>query len=342
MAFQKVEFEFPHEEAERPDRIKVEPSSAVEITLPGRTPAKRAKAQEVEVEVDDDDDYEVEVVDDTPPADRNRKASEPPEDVTEEELQDYSEKVRKRIQHFSKGYHDERRAKEQAIRERVEAEQFAQRIMEENNRLKGDAASTRSALVEQAKKANLAEVEEAKRAYREAYDSGDSEAVLQAQEKLTAAKLRESKLADYKETPLQQNTAPVRTEANNTPSAVQVDPRAESWRQDNPWFGSDDEMTSLAMGLHNSLVKSGVNPNSDDYYQQIDAGMRRRFPERFGDVEEDSRPRKRRPNVVAPATRSTSPTKIRLTQTQVTLAKRLGLKPEQYAQQLLIDRSKQQ
>ncbi|MEK9895852.1 MAG: hypothetical protein VW518_05425, partial [Burkholderiaceae bacterium] len=118
-------------------------------------------------------------------------------------LQDYSEKVRKRIQHFSKGYHDERRAKEQAIRERVEAEQFAQRIMEENNRLKGDAASTRSALVEQAKKANLAEVEEAKRAYREAYDSGDSEAVLQAQEKLTAAKLRESKLADYKETPLQ-------------------------------------------------------------------------------------------------------------------------------------------
>ena len=334
MAFQKVEFEFPDDEDD--NKMAIEESSAVEIDISGKKTADDFRADAApksEGEVDtDDDDFEVEVVDDTPEDDRGRKASEPPTDVTDEELEDYSDKVRKRIQHFSKGYHDERRAKEEALRERQELERVTQQLMEENKKLKGNVNKNQTALLEQAKKNAAIETEGAKRAYKEAYESGDSDAVLEAQEKLTNAKIKSDRLANFKLPALQEDETPVKVETEQFAPAVQVDARAANWQKANSWFGADDEMTSLALGLHNKLVKQGVSPQSDEYYETIDSRMRQVFPDNFEDAEP-----KRKAQVVAPATRSTSPKKVTLTRTQVQIARKLGLTPEQYAKQVAID-----
>jgi hypothetical protein len=339
MAFQKVEFEFPEAED---DKLEIEESGSVEIDISGKKtkedfaePAE-PKAKSESKKDTSDDDFEVEVVDDTPKADRNRKASEPPEDVTDDELEDYSDKVRKRIQHFSKGYHDERRAKEEAHRQSQELERVTQQLMEENKKLKGNVNKNQTALLEQAKKNASIESDNAKRAYKEAYESGDSDAVLDAQDKLTNAKLKSERLANFKLPPLQETETPVQKEVEQLAPAVKVDERAADWQKTNSWFGDDDEMTSLALGLHNKLVKQGVSPQSDEYYESIDTRMRQVFPDNF----EDAEPKRKKTQVVAPATRSTSPRKVTLTRTQVQIAKRLGLTPEQYAKQVAIDMRK--
>ena len=339
MAFQKVEFEFPEAED---DKLEIEESGSVEIDISGKKtkedfaePAE-PKAKSESKKDTSDDDFEVEVVDDTPKADRNRKASEPPEDVTDDELEDYSDKVRKRIQHFSKGYHDERRAKEEAHRQSQELERVTQKLMEENKKLKGNVNKNQTALLDQAKKNASIESENAKRDYKAAYESGDSDAVLDAQDKLTNAKLKSERLSNFKIPPLQETETPVQKEVEQLAPAVKVDERAADWQKTNSWFGDDDEMTSLALGLHNKLVKQGVSPQSDEYYESIDTRMRQVFPDNF----EDAEPKRKKTQVVAPATRSTSPRKVTLTRTQVQIAKRLGLTPEQYAKQVAIDMRK--
>jgi hypothetical protein len=338
MAFQKIEFEFSDDDNEK---LEIEGSGAVEIDISGKktkedftSPAGK-KDKPASVVDSDEEDYEVEIVDDTPKADRNRKPSEPPNDVTDEELEEYSDKVRKRIQHFSKGYHDERRAKEEALRERQELERLAQQLVEENKKLKGNVNKNQTALLDQAKKNAAVETEAAKRAYKEAYESGDSDAVLNAQERLTNAKLKSDRLANFKLPALQETETPVQRPVEQTAPAVQVDQRAADWQKANKWFGADDEMTSLALGLHNKLVKQGVSPQSDEYYETINSRMRQVFPDNFEEAEP-----KRKAQVVAPATRSTAPRKVTLTRTQVQIAKRLGLTPEQYARQVAIDMRK--
>ena len=338
MAFQKIEFEFSDDDNEK---LEIEGSGAVEIDISGKktkedfaSPVGK-KDKPASVVDSDEEDYEVEIVDDTPKADRNRKPSEPPNDVTDEELEEYSDKVRKRIQHFSKGYHDERRAKEEALRERQELERLAQQLVEENKKLKGNVNKNQTALLDQAKKNAAVETEAAKRAYKEAYESGDSDAVLDAQERLTNAKLKSDRLANFKLPALQETETPVQRPVEQTAPAVQVDQRAADWQKANKWFGADDEMTSLALGLHNKLVKQGVSPQSDEYYETIDSRMRQVFPDNFEEAEP-----KRKAQVVAPATRSTAPRKVTLTRTQVQIAKRLGLTPEQYARQVAIDMRK--
>jgi hypothetical protein len=338
MAFQKIEFEFSDDDNEK---LEIEGSGAVEIDISGKktkedfaSPAGK-KDKPASVVDSDEEDYEVEIVDDTPKADRNRKPSEPPNDVTDEELEEYSDKVRKRIQHFSKGYHDERRAKEEALRERQELERLAQQLVEENKKLKGNVNKNQTALLDQAKKNAAVETEAAKRAYKEAYESGDSDAVLNAQERLTNAKLKSDRLANFKLPALQERETPVQRPVEQTAPAVQVDQRAADWQKANKWFGADDEMTSLALGLHNKLVKQGVSPQSDEYYETINSRMRQVFPDNFEEAEP-----KRKAQVVAPATRSTAPRKVTLTRTQVQIAKRLGLTPEQYARQVAIDMRK--
>jgi len=344
MPFQKVEFEFPHEEEAKDRKIEIEPSSAEEVDVGGKKAKAKAEkpALVVEDEMDTDDDgYEIEVVDDTPKADRNRKPSDPPEDVTEDELEEYSEKVRKRIQHFSKGYHDERRAKEQALREREELERLSQQLVEENKKLKANVNKNQTALLEQAKRSAASELEAAKKAYKDAYEAGDSDAVLAAQDSLTNAKIKADRLNNFKLPALQETENPVKVETQIAPAPVQVDRKAEAWQEANPWFNQDIEMTSYALGLHNKLVQEGISPQSDEYYERIDTRMRQLFPENFEDEPEvQAKPKRKSNNVVAPATRSTAPKKIRLTQTQVTLAKRLGLTPEQYAKQVAEDMRK--
>ena len=331
MPFQKVEFEFPDGDDEEVNEIEVKPSSALMVDVSGKS------SPEPEVEAESDN-LEIEVVDDTPKADRGRKVSEPPEEVTDEELEDYSDKVRNRIKHFSKGYHDERRAKEQAFREREELERYAQQLVDENKGLKSSRNKNQTVLLEQAKRGTVGELEAAKREYKEAYEAGDSEAVVEAQEKLTAVKIKADRLENIRLPALQEEEGTV--EQVNTQSApVPVDERANEWAAANPWFGSDDEMTSFVLGLHNKLVKTGVSPQSDEYYETINTRMRKVFPEEFGDTEVVET-LKHRSNVVAPATRSTSSKKVKLTKTQVDLAKRLGVSLEDYAKQVAIEMRK--
>jgi len=317
MGFEKVEYTFPDEQEDK--GIEVESSSAL-------------KMGEVEQEEEKEIEVEVEVVDDTPKADRGRKASKPPEDLTDDELEDYSDKVRKRIQHFSKGYHDERRAKEASQRERQEMEAFAKTLVDENNKLKGSVEKNQAALLEQAKKNSAIEVLSAKRAYKRAYEAGDADKLLDAQDKLTTAKIKSDKLGDFEPESLQQAEIPVQIPPE---ALIQPDTKASDWASENSWFGSDDEMTAYAMGVHSKLVKQGVDTTSDDYYETINARMRNTFPEEFGETEElEERPSKRQSNVVAPATRSTAPRKVRLTQTQVAIAKKLGVPLDLYAKKV--------
>lgn len=320
MAIEKVEFEFP------------EPETEFKIEVEGNKSEFMDKKQ--------DDDVEIEVVDDTPPKDRGRKPSEPPEEVTDDELEQYSDRVKKRIQHFSKGYHDERRAKEQALRERQELEAYAQKLIDENKSLKGNFNKSQEVLLEQAKRVATTEHEQAKAKYKEAYESGDADKVLEAQEELAVARSKVEKVNNFKPAPLQEDETSVQIQSTAQPASV--DTKAESWRQENAWFGADDEMTSFALGLHQKLVKSGVDPQSDEYYAKINSRMRQVFPENFSEAEEpeDTKP-VRKSNVVAPATRSVAPKKITLTQTQVALAKRLGVPLAEYAKQVAEEMRKQ-
>jgi len=322
MPFQKVEFEFPNDDD---GKIEIAPSSAEPL-------AEANKKKE---------DFEIEIVDDTPKEDRDRKPSDPPEDVTDDELENYSEKVRNRIKHFTKGYHDERREKEKAFREREELERVTKQLMGEINQLKETGSKSQTALIAQAKKNIDAEYAQARAKYKTAYEAGDSDAILDAQESMANAKARLDKVENYKVQPLQTAEPSVQDSTNTSAPAQKqtatVDERAVSWAKENTWFHTDTEMTGYALGLHNKLVSEGVDPKSDDYYETINSRMRQLFPERFeGEPTKQSKP----PTVVAPASRSTAPKKITLTQTQVRLAKRLGLTPEQYARQVALDMRK--
>ena len=314
MAIEKVDYSFPHENEEDSKDIEVESSSAVEIDLePKKESKEEVKEEKVEVEVEKpkEKEVEIEVVDDTPKSDRNRKASKPPEDVTDEELQKYSDQVQKRIKHFSKGYHDERRAKETSMREKTELERLAKTLVDENNKLKGDLTKNQEALLKQAKQAVDAELTYAKDQYKKAYEAGDSDAVLSAQEALTQAKIKHDRLDNVKIPPLQERNSTVQQNVETAPSGQAIDPKADAWAKKNSWFGTDDEMTSLAMGLHNKLAKQGVNLQSDEYYEAIDTRMREVFPNEFEDANEpEVEESKKQSNVVAPATRSTVPKRI--------------------------------
>lgn len=324
---EKTEFTFPE-----PGEEKGGAAQAPDINVKEADIEDEVKV--APIEADGDDEVAIEVIDDTPPKDRGRKPSEPPPDVTEEELNEYSDKVRKRIQHFSKGYHDERRAKEAALRERQELERLAAQLVEENKKLKGTVAKNQEALLEQAKKSVEAELEQAKAKFKQAYDAGDSDAVVAAQENLTTVKLKADRIANFKIPSLQEEPTAVQTQ--QTAPAAQADTRAMEWANANKWFGTDDEMTSYALGLHNKLVKENVDPRSDRYYEIINSRMRELFPDRFddGDAEPAAKPRLKKASVVAPATRSVAPKKITLTQTQVAYAKKYDIPLEEYARQV--------
>jgi len=302
-----------------------------EFTFPDEAEEKQSRAGS-KVVTPEPDDAEIEVVDDTPEADRNRKPmADPPKEVTDEELAKYDESVRKRIQHFTKGFHEERRAKEAALREREEAVRLAQQIVEENKKLKGSLSVNQNALLEQAKRTVANEVEEAKRKYKSAYESGDSEALVSAQEELTTARIKADKINNFKPVALQQEKNEVQP-----PQQIQqeqrVDPKLASWKEENQWFGNNKRMTAYALGLHEDLVGEGIPAGTDEYYRRINSDIRSRFPDQFeSEKPMDAQTPSKASNVVAPATRSTAPKKIVLTKTQVELAKRLGLTNEQYA-----------
>lgn len=297
-----------------------------------KLPHETEESKETKVEFEIEGEPEIEVVDDTPEPDRGRAPmKEPPAEVTDEELTQYSEGVKKRIQHFSKGYHDERRAKEAAFREREEALRLAQSLVEENQKLQGSLGKGQEALLAQAKQVVANEVDQAKVKYKQAYESGDADALVTAQEELTAAKIKADRVNNYRPAPLQQTKPAVQPAPE-----PKADAQALAWQEANQWFGSNRRMTAVALEIHTELVESGVSPTSSEYYEKINSEVRKVFPEAFP----SEKPAKKAA-VVAPATRSTAPRKIVLTQSQVNLAKRLGLPLEVYAKQVAEEMRKQ-
>jgi hypothetical protein len=312
---------------------------------------KEAREKE---KVAEKDDFQVEIEDDTPVADRGRKAAPPPEDPTDDELASYDEKVQARIKKFTRGYHDERRAKEAALRERETAEQFAKQVYEENKRLQKQLANGSQVLIEQSKSAAASALEVAKKKYKDAYEAADTDGIVEAQEAIAKATLKMEQTANMR--PIEEKEfKPAVTPAAEPPAMT---PRTERWLKSNgDWFGKDEEMTAAAMGLDKKLQREyGADyVGSEEYFKTIDKTMRKRFPEHFededGSYEEDTPPRKRAEPVdedetprratkpaavVAPATRSTPPSRIKLKQSQVALARKLGITPEQYAKQVAL------
>jgi hypothetical protein len=306
-----------------------------EFEFPDMAEEKNPRAGGRVVTPDDDDKPEIEVVDDTPLADRNRSPMvEPPKEFNDDELTKYDESVQKRIKHFTKGYHEERRAKESAQREKEEAIRIAQAVIAENNQLKGSVNQNQTALLEQAKRVVGNEVDDAKRMYKEAYESGDSDKLLEAQEALTNAKIRADKVNNFRPTPLQVRETPVQIESRPT-RAAPVDEKLLAWQDNNQWFGSNKRMTAYALGVHEDLVGEGIPAGSEEYYRRIDSDIRSRFSDQFGtDESVDAKPQRTKSNNVAPATRSTAPKKIVLNQSQVNIAKRLGVPLELYARKV--------
>ncbi len=289
--------------------------------------------------VPEDNKPEIDVEDDTPEEDRGREPM--PKEIVEElendELEEYSEKVKVRIKQMKKVWHDERREKEREAREKAEAIAAAQRLMEENRKLKSTLSSGEMSLLESYKQSAAYEAEAAKRAYREAYEAGDADKLVDAQEKLNEATYRLNQLNSYRPT-LQQPEPEVEQQVQPV-QAPQLDRKTVAWQERNTWFGSDPEMTASAYGLHQKLIneRGPQFAGTDEYWDAVDKTMRRRFPDYFGDevVEKPASRESKPPTVVAPASRSRSPKKIVLKQSQLAIAKKLGLTPEQYARELM-------
>ena len=310
----------------------------VEFEFPDEIEEKEAKAK-AQAEAEDE---EIEVVAAEP--DPKLAPAPAPDEVTEEELNKYSDKrLKERLAHLGRGYHDAKREAENALRDREEAIRLAEAVAEENRKLKGSLSQGQTALLEQAKKVVANEVEEAKRKYKTAYESGDPDALVAAQEELTTAKIKADKVNNFRPAPLQEEKTEV--QPRQIAREPQVDPRAQAWQSKNEWFGKDREMTGFALALHEKLVvEDGVDPTSDEYYKRLNGRIRQVFPEKFASEEPADAPssqRQPKANVVAPATRSTAPKKIVLEPRQVQLAKRLGIPLELYAKKVAEQERKQ-
>jgi hypothetical protein len=286
-----------------------------------------------------DDDVEIEVIDDTPEKDRGRRPLDREvADPTDDEIESYTKGAQDRIKELTHARHDERRAKEALAREKQELERLTQQMLEENKRLKQYVSTGTEQYTQMAKTAADAELEKARRDYKAAQEAFDTDAILAAQEALLDAKMKVEQAKNFRPPALQTQETDVQPR-HQEPQQVRADEKTLRWQAKNQWFGSNgfEEVTSFALGLHQKLVNSGVDPRTDEYFEQIDARVKSTFPEIFGGSED--RPRNgdapRKPAAVAaPATRSSGAKKIQLTHTQIALAKKFGLTPQQYAAQV--------
>lgn len=304
-------------------------------------------SENIEVELDGDDELEIEVQDDTPEKDRGKpkapealvEAEKKPDGADEDDLEGYSESVKKRINKLKFDQHAERRAKEDAIRLREEAIAYAEKVRQENEQLRKAYSEGETVLVSQTKARVESELATARTAYKQAYESGDADAVLAAQEKLLKLQVEADRVNNYKPRAAQTTAAPTAPAPQAAPQVAKPDDRAMQWAEKNSWFMKDKAMTGFAMGFHEDLVAQGIDPKSDLYYSKIDEAVRRTFPDRFDDGSiEDKAPRRQAGPVVAPAARSTkAPRKIVLTSTEAALAKRLGVPLKVFAAQKLKD-----
>jgi hypothetical protein len=302
-----------------------------------------AKGGKVEAQADD---FAIEIEDDRPEADRNIEPldQETVKELEEDDLKDYSKKVKQRIDQMKKVWHDERRAKEDAVREQQEAVRVAQRLLEENKKLKEAYSTGEKEYISTVQNAAELEMAAAKRVYRDAVDSGDTDRIVDAQAALNDAAIKADKVKNFKPTALQEEEYVVKSQQEQYQQQPKVDPLTSKWLEKNTWYGPDEEMTALALAAHTKLEKNFGKQfvGSEDYFKRIDETMRKRFPENFseevqtqtgGDKPSQRADAKPAP-VVAPATRSTASKRIVLKASQVALARKLGLTPEQYAREM--------
>lgn len=308
-------------------------------------PDEEDEVKDADIEVEaEGDDVEIVVEDDTPPEDRN---IEPLPDEVKEELEtadtskDYSKNVKDKFVKYKKAWHDERRAKEAAFREQQEALNIAQKMLDENKRLKEMLQSGEKELINTYQSSAELEVDKARQRYKDAYDSGDSERLLEAQEELFKAQLKLDKAKNFRPT-VQIDEDGVQITQKQVRQPAQRDSKVDDWVAENPWFIDPTKlpMRKYAEGFHETLEATYGRDfvGTDDYYRSIDNEMRRRFPEEFSDktTNAEEKPKRTKPStVVAPAKRSTSSKKIVLSKTQMATIKKLGLTPEQYAREQL-------
>jgi len=293
---------------------------------------------------DMDLDLKIEIVDYTPEEDRGKKRRPDgvePDIPDDDEIATYSGNVQKRLKKLKYEFHEERRRKDEALREHAAAVSFAEKVLQERNVLAERLSRGEEALIEQAKRRAAMQLEQAERQYRNAHEMGDTDALLSSQKDIMRLTAEQQQLDNYRHQPPERIEPQRPQQAQNEP-----DEKAKTWLKSNPWFGNDEEMSGYAYGVHERLIKrEGITPLSDNYYQRIDAAMQHRFPEYFGEeggvevsVPTKGQPARRVP-VVAPATRSVarSTRTVQLTPSQIALAKRFKLTPEQYAAQMIKD-----
>jgi hypothetical protein len=312
-------------------------STLEEFKFPDEQEAARAPENEVEV-MAEGGDVEIELVDDIPERDRGRKPLDKDvADPTDDEIESYSDKVQARIKELTHARHDERRRKEELERQAQEMERLLHYMAEENKKLKQTVNYGQEAFIGTAKREAEAQLDAAKRMYKDAHEAFDTDAIIAAQEALTEAKMRLEQIKNYRPTPLQEENNEIQL-PQAQPQQVQPDEKSLRWQARNQWYGSPgfEEYTSYALGLHHKLVTAGIDPRSDEYFAQIDERMTNTFPELFGQQrqassQKSSETSKKPAAVVAPASRSSGTRKIQLTPRQLDLAKKYGLTPQQYA-----------
>jgi hypothetical protein len=312
-----------------------------DFKFPHETEEAESAAAELDIDIDAEGDVDIEIEDDTPEKDRRAKPLDyEVEDPSDEEIDNYTQGAQNRIKQLTHARHDERRAKETVQREKEELERMAQSILDENRRLKEYVNNGQATYAETLQAKAEAEMEMARRKYKEAQESYDSDAMLSAQENLTEAKMRLESAKNFKPTPLQMDESRV-TIQTSSQEAQRLDDKTLRWQAKNQWFGTPgyEEMTAFALGLHQKLVATGIDPRSDDYFARVDGRLKQVFPEVFGESEPAPKradQSKKPATVVASSSRSTGAKKtIKLTTTQQRLADKFGLSHKQYAQEVL-------
>lgn len=277
---------------------------------------------EIEVEEAEAEEKQEEVV--AQEADTEQSSS-------DSEHEEYSEGVKKRIDRLTYKMREAERREQAAL-------EYAKNIKEENEKLTKNYSEAGSALVTETSGRIKSQLSEAKRALKLAYEEGDSEAMADAQELVAKLSVESDRLsreeAQWKQRQEAGTEAEVETlkqPEQTQQAAPSVDPRAQKWASENEWFGKDEGMTFTAFSIHRKLIEEeGYNPQSEDYYDEINSRMRKEFPHKF---EEEKSGQRKPAQTVAPANRSskTGRKTVRLTQSQVAIAKKLGVPLEEYA-----------
>lgn len=292
-----------------------------------------------------DNDIEVDVVDDTPPRDRNarpleREVNEP----SDEELAQYSQGVQRRIKELTHARHDERRKREQLEREHNAAQQLLLAMQAENKRLQQFVQEGSKQFGEMSVAAAEAKLKEARRKLTEANESFDVAKITEAQEELATALAEVREAKNFKPPVVQNDDSVVQMPQTQSPPArPPLHPKTQAWMDRNRWFTSPEHVaaTTYALGLDQELRKDGYDPRTDDYYEQVDARMKQRFPELYsqGRTTDDTRSQRSAPrdtgSAVAPAVRTTSKRRVTLSASQIALCEKLGITPQQYAAELI-------